>query len=328
MPTRDMALTIHPAGRDDDLRLALEDLQVGRWLSTHHLLAHTHTWTLRTSRSQVLAAGAASGGAIDAWIAEESDSPNALMMRARVLTQRVLTAHRARANHHTLFQAAGAARQACGDAARRWPHDPVPWVCLLALAQLDIDHRDRHRLEHWAYPPEALLPPGPWPLLGEVGRRDAGNREAYHRMLQCLQARGRGAVDFSRWVASVTPRGSVLLTLPLYAYAESYRLRMESGQVSSSLGFWTDEQVRYYVRLARDGWFAHLPDTADCSLVDLNHLAYALNACGLSGAGEVFEAIGTFATTAPWAQLSESRWWQDEFLKARAYALRRGACGR
>ena len=37
------------------------------------------------------------------------------------------------------------------------PHDPVPWVCLLALAQLD---RQQSWEEHRAEAPEPLLPPG------------------------------------------------------------------------------------------------------------------------------------------------------------------------
>ncbi len=318
----DMSLTSHPAGYDEDLRRALEDILIGRWLSTKALLANTRTWALRTSRSQVLAADAAKSDAIAAWCSEEPEDANALMMRARDMTHRVLAAHRSAADRHTLLPRVEAARTACQDAARRWPADPVPWVCMLALAQLDIDHRHWHAVEHWANPPEAMLPHGPWPLLWQIDRRDSPNREAYHRMLQCLQARGHGAVDFTRWVASQAKPGSVLLTLPLYAYVEDYRIRTAGGQVASTVGYWTNEQVRYYVELARDGWFAHITDWSTCSLVDLNYLAYTLTACGLPGAAEVFEAIGSFATPAPWQHVGESRWWQDEFTQARNYALK------
>ncbi|MFJ1735494.1 hypothetical protein [Streptomyces sp. NPDC088254] len=323
MAGNSMFLTPHPAGQDEDLRLALEDLLLDRWLSTKSLLANTHTWALRTSRSQVLAAGAAMGEAITAWCAEEPADANALVMRARVLTHRVLSAHRLTTRGHGLLPRLSAARAACEDAARRWPADPVPWVCMLALAQLDVDHRHRHSVDHWANPPEAMLPCGPWPLLWQVDRRDSPNREAYHRMLQCIQARGQGAVDFTRWVASQAKPGSVLLTLPLYAYVEDFRIRTASGQLASTLGYWTNEQVRYYVELARDGWFAHITDWTACSMVDLNYLACTLTACGLPGAAEAFEAIGSFAMPAPWQQVSETRWWQDDFLQARAFALRR-----
>ncbi|MEU9662686.1 hypothetical protein [Streptomyces chartreusis] len=318
----EMLLTPHPAGCDEDLRLALEDILIGRWLSTKALLTSTRSWALRTSRTQVLAASAAKGDAIAAWCAEEPGDANALMMRARVMTHRVLAAHRSTPDRHTLFAQVSAARAACEDAARRWPADPVPWVCMLALAQLDIDHRQWHRAEHWAKAPEAMLPRGPWALLWQVDRRDSPNREAYQRMLQCFQARGHGATDFARREASQAKPGSVLLTLPLYAFVEKYRAQIATGQVASTLGFWTSDQVQYYVELARDGWFAHITDWSTCSLVDLNYLAYTLTACGQPGAAEVFEAIGSFATPAPWQAVAESRWWQDEFRQARKYALK------
>ncbi|MET7490298.1 hypothetical protein [Streptomyces sp. NPDC005538] len=322
MAPREVALTPHPAGYDEDLRLALEDLLLDRWLSTKALLANTPTWALRTSRSQVLAASAAKGDAIAAWCAEEPQDANAIMMRARVMTHQVLASHRNTADRHTLLPKLRAARAACEEAANRWPADPVPWVCLLALAQLDVDPRQWHSVDHWANPPEAMLPRGPWPLLWQVDRRDRQNREAYHRMLQCLQTRGNGAVDFTRWVASQTGPGSVLLNLPLYAWVEDYRQRTQSRQLASRLGFWTDEQVRYYVELARDGWFSYVTDMSTCSLLDLNYLAYTLTACGLPGAGEVFTAIGPFATPAPWQHVSEGQWWQEDFLQARAYAMK------
>ncbi|MGW0576482.1 hypothetical protein ACWD25_11030 [Streptomyces sp. NPDC002920] len=321
-----MGLTPHVAGRDEELRLALEDLQLGRWLSTKTLLAHTETWALLTSRSQVLAIGAAQNDAIDAWNAEEPGDAHALMMQARVQTLRALAAHRAGEGRDALRRIR-IARAACDAAADRWPTNPVPWVCQLALAQLDVDIRAAHRPEHWATPPEhSLLPRGPWPLLGEADRRDPANREAYHRILQCLQARAVGAVDFTRWLAArVKPgsAGSHLLTLPLYAYVEVFRLRKAGGQMSAGIGFWQDEQIQYYVALARDAWFAYLSHPAEAPLMDLNHLAYTLTACGMPGAAAVFEAIGSFATPAPWQQMSEAgRYWLDDFQRARDYALK------
>ncbi|MGW7261092.1 hypothetical protein [Streptomyces sp. NPDC054834] len=320
-----MELITHPAGRDEGLRLALEDLQLGRWLATKNLLDHTRDWSSRTFRSQVLAAVAAKGDAIAAWCAEQPDDPNALMMRARVLTHRVLCTRRAGADLQSLLPRMHLARRACADAERCWAADPVPWVCRLALAQLDIDPGNRHRWEHWAAPPESLLPHGPWPLLWEAVRRDPQNREAYHRMLLCLQARQSGAGQFAHWVASRERPGSALLVLPLYQFVETYRQRMANGQIGSGLGFWTSDHVRHLVELARDRWFAYVArDTSTCSLLDLNYLAYTLTASGLDGAGQVFEAIGPYATVAPWRLVSESnRWWQDEFHQARAFALKK-----
>ncbi|MEH0576818.1 MULTISPECIES: hypothetical protein [Streptomyces] len=322
MPPTSTSLTPHRAGRDEQLRLALEDLQLGRWLSTKELLDHT-LWASRTSRTQVLAVAAAQSDAVDAWYAEDPGDANAAMMRARVLTQRALVTHRAGAAGDVLRRIR-MARGACDEAAVRWPADPVPWVDQLALAQLDLDIRAAHRPEHWAAPPETMLPRGPWPLLWEVSRRDPANREAYHRMLQCLQARGDGAVDFTRWVASRVKPGSVLLTLPLYAYVDEFRQRNAGGQISAGIGFWQNEMIQYYVGLARNSWFAYLTHPGEASLLDLNYLAYTLTASGMAGAHWVFEAIGSFATPAPWRYVSKAgRYWEDDFLQARAYAYRR-----
>ncbi|MFJ1974079.1 hypothetical protein ACIO93_36225 [Streptomyces sp. NPDC087903] len=328
MPATELTLTPHPTGNDEDLRLALEDLQLDRWLSTKTLLTRTNSWALRTSRSQVLAAAAAKGDAIAAWLTEDPTDANALMMQARVLTVRALSAYRHTADRHTLLPQIGAAHTACLEAARRWPADPAPGVCLLDLAQVDCDPGRPLHLGNWAQPPEALLPRGPWPVLNQVNKRDHPNREAYQRMLQCFQARGGGAVDFARWASSLAKPSSVLLTLPLYAFVEEYRLRTAGGQVAQTLHFWDNEQVRHYAARARDGWFAHLADTSTVSQLDLNYLAYALTACGLPGAGDVFEAIGPFATQAPWHLVSESRWWEDDFRQARHYAMKQRRPGR
>ncbi|MCT9003551.1 hypothetical protein [Streptomyces rhizosphaerihabitans] len=325
----DMSLIVQPAGRDYGLRTALEDLQLGRWRSMRDLLWATGAdRALRTSRSQILAVGAANSDAVTAWWKEEPDNSDALMMWARVQTQRALNASRAEVTARVLLQSIGDARRACRNAAQTLPNDPVPWVCRLALAQLDVDRRYMHRPEHWGDSPDALLPPGPWPLLWEVVHRDPDNREGYHRMLQCFQARGQGALDFARWTALKSHEGSALLVLPLYAFVESYRQQLGQGGMVRPLGFWTSDQVRYYADRALEGWFEHaVPDTdavpESCSALDLNYLAYVLTASGKPGAGPVFNAIGPYATSAPWAQLSEGRrWWEHEFTNARDYALK------
>ncbi|MGW1363019.1 hypothetical protein ACWCQP_37125 [Streptomyces chartreusis] len=196
---------------------------------------------------------------------------------------------------------------------------------MLALAQLDVDYRNWHSHQHWANPPEleVMLPSGPWPLLWQADLRDPLNREAYHRMLQCFQARGHGAKDFTFWASSRAPAGSSHLVLPLFAHVEDYRMRLAGGQVAGTLGYWSNEQIRHQVERARDGWFAYCTDTNACSLLDLNYLAYTLTACDLRGAAEVFTAIGPYATPAPWKHVCEGRWWQDDFAKARNTALKR-----
>ncbi|MET7897011.1 hypothetical protein [Streptomyces mirabilis] len=328
MPATDTPLISDPAGRDDALRAALPDLRLDRWLSTQELLAGTgDNWALRTSRSQILALYAAQSRAIDAWCREAPTDPDGLMMGARVLTQRLLNARAGGSVEPRVHRAVDAARQACWRAAQARPGDPVPWVCLLALAQFDTDRRVQHRGEHWAPPPsdmDGYLPEGPWPLLWEVRRRDPENREAYHRMLQYFHTRGDGALVFAQWVGSKAYEASVLLTLPLYAHVEDYRLKA----AYQSIGYWSDATVRLYASRALHGWFRYA-DPAMCSLLDLNYLAYTLTACGVDGAGEVFEAIGPHATHVPWEAVSQRpSLWQDEFRSARDYALRQEAGGR
>jgi hypothetical protein len=317
-----MPLIPHVAGRDDELRLALEDLRLDRWRAAKELLLATGPdWTLRTSRSQVLGAGAASNHAIDSWCAEEPQDRDALMMWARVLTQRVIQAHRDGAPERELIVAVRAASAACRAAAERWPSDPVPGVCSLALAQTDTDEASPHSRLNWEWPHEAMLPPGPWRLLDWVNRRDPYNREAYHRMLNVFHARGKGGLDFAQWVASFAPEGSALKLLPLFAYVESYRKQLEIRRTASVIGYWATEVTGHYARRALHDWFKEAkPHTR--SLLDLNFLAYVLTATGVGNAAGVFEAIGPYVTTAPWALVTPNpEWWQDDFRTARHRAL-------
>ncbi|MFE9769754.1 hypothetical protein ACFYPC_35420 [Streptomyces sp. NPDC005808] len=316
-----MSLIVHPAGRDDELRLALEDQRMDRYDCARQLLLRTGpNWTLRTFRSQVLAVGAAGNSAIDSWYAEDPHDPNALMMRGRVLTQRALNAHRDGLSGQRLISAVETARSACKAAAESWPDDPVPYVCFLALAQTDIDPRVPHSQMHWWKPRDKMMPPGPWRLLDWVNERDPYNREAYHRMLQVLHARGRGGLDFAQWVTTFAPEGSPLRLLPLYAFVESYRLRLEHRQTASVIAFWSTADKAYYARQGRDGWFKHT-NPHSCSLLDLNYLAYGLTATGEGNSGEVFEAIGPYVTTAPWTLVTPNpQWWKSDFLSARSRA--------
>ncbi|MFD7769842.1 hypothetical protein [Streptomyces sp. NPDC059787] len=336
MPAREMPLIVDPAGRDNDLRTALDDLRMNRWLSTHDLLFKTGTdWALRTSRSQVLAVGAGDGGAIAAWLKEEPGNPDALMMWTRVLTRQATRAMHRGVDGEVLRRAAGIARDACWKALRRCPDDPVLWICLLCLAGLPLDARYldpfyRHRPHHWGRPSDPTLPPGPWPLLDEVERRDPGNREAYHRMREYFHARVSlsHAVDFSRWVAMSGRAGSPLLMLPLYAFVTEYQCWHGDGR-GAAIRYWSTDRVVHHTRRARDDWFYRVSGTmrAQMSLLDLNHLAHALTACGEPGAEQVFEAIGPYATSAPWAQVSSSlgRDWQVEFCRLRDAAHRKAA---
>ncbi|MDR6977942.1 hypothetical protein J2X68_004666 [Streptomyces sp. 3330] len=288
-----------PAGPDGDLRAALQEVRTGRWLSMRVLLEHTTAWWQWTRRTQVLAAAAAGTDVVRAWLAEEPHSVPATVMQARVAVERALRAHRERRlRAHELWIEAWDLSQC---AARTAPEDPVPWVCLLALAQLD---RELLWEEHRAAPPEPGLPPGPWGLLDEAGRRDPHNREAHHRMLQFLYTQagsGRlaGAAGFAQLVADTAPPGSALHVLPLYVRAERYR-RGDGRAAALDLHWVAEEATREALR-AREGWFDRAgPD--ERSPLDLNHLAHALwGAHRFADAAEVFDAIGPYCTPLPWA---------------------------
>ncbi|MCG7202354.1 hypothetical protein [Streptomyces arenae] len=316
-----MVLSPHPAGWDEALRLALGDLQLDRWRSTKEVLARADSWGQLTSQSQVLASAAAKGRAIEAWCAEEPGDAYALMMLARVLTQRALTAGRAGVDRHSLLGVCTRALEACVSAEAVWPQCPIPGVCRLAVATLDLDPYRPLARTAWAAPPEKLLLPGPWPLLDAVDQLDPCNREAYHRMLQTFTARRSGALNFARYVSDRAPLGSPLRVLPIYGFVEDYALQLRSGR-GGAISYWSTELCRYHVTRARDGWFARLKDPRSASLLDLNYLAYGLGVTGLPGAAAVFEAIGPFATPAPWEQAQSAKWWEDSFAAAHRNAMR------
>ena len=154
LQVRDMPMSavlqprFHPAGFDDALRTALDDVRAGRWRTTSELLRQCPTWGVRTARSQVLAAAAAQGDAVEAWLQEEP-SADAMVMRARVMVQRALNAHRAGQRDAGVLADRG--RAACWEAARYYPDDPVPWVC--ATSHFDVTNSSHLDVMH-LYRPE------------------------------------------------------------------------------------------------------------------------------------------------------------------------------
>ncbi|KOG33114.1 MULTISPECIES: hypothetical protein [Streptomyces] len=312
----------HPAGHDHALRNAVQDLRTGRWVAMARLLDETAGWDGWTRRTQVLAAVAAGTDVVHTWRAEQPESPAAAVMHSRVAVERAVRAHRAgHARTRELWQEAWTA---CREAAERSPADPVPWVCLIALAALD----DRqHMAEHRLTPPAPMLPPGPWGLLAEAEKRDPYNREAHHRMLQFVYTRRPGplseAVNYSYWAASSAPVGSALHALPLYVRVERYR--RERGHERALDLHWVAEDAVRDARRALDDWFLFCA-TDEASLLDLNHLAHALfGALRFPDAARVFEALGPYYTTLPWAYRTarpDDRDLAEEvFLRARARCL-------
>ncbi|MFF4520456.1 hypothetical protein [Streptomyces bluensis] len=317
-----MRFVYDPAGHDDDLRVAVEELEAGRWRTAGKLLQETGThWALRTSRTQLLAVRAARSDVVKVWLDEEPGNYNAYLMSARVAVQRALRAHRKQ--HPKSWEFETRARDEVLWAAGHAPQDPVPWVCLLALAQIDTRQL---RPEHLMAPDEPMLPSGPWGLLYEVNQRDPYNREAYHRVLQFLLALvDAGAVslaavvDFGRAVASQRPAGSPLLLLPAYALVEQ---RRRSRVDPLWRRRWAQESMLDYTLKAFHDWFRKTPPGL-CSVADLHCLAYALWAAHRHmEAAEVFVAMGSYAASEPWASVHDGAAGPDpgEVLLLRARA--------
>ncbi|WP_258052535.1 hypothetical protein [Streptomyces sp. Ru73] len=301
-----------PAGFDAELRVAVEEVAVGRWIGMRDLLRRTgRDWALRTSRSQVLGAAAARSDVVRLWLREEPESVDAVVMQARVAVQWAVRAHRR--GHRDAGWWEEEARRVCRAAAQRVPLDPVPWVCLLALASLDtaVDV-ERRRPEHRIVPREPLLPIGPWGLLDRVNERDPGNREAYHHVLRFFQAQAGSAcapaIDFVRWVTSWAPDGSPLLVLPAYAHVERYRAQVAQGSRDPLLRRqWVADPVLRDTLRALTGWFDHAAIRGARSVRDLSYLAHALWAgCQYDQAGRVFAALGQHADKLPWAYVAET----------------------
>ncbi|MBC2878301.1 MULTISPECIES: hypothetical protein [Streptomyces] len=325
----------HPAGLDDALRIAVEEVWAGRWMAMRDLLERTGAdWALRTARTQVLGAVAAGSTIVEAWAAEEGHSVDARVMWARVVVQRAQRAHRQR--HPEAVHLEHQAREACRLAVEAAPGDPVPWICLLTLASLDErQERPEHQLQPW----EIMLPPGPWGLLSRIWERDQCNREAFHRMLQFFQACTTGAaasvsaVDFARWVASWAPAGSALLALPLFAYADLHRRQAADprGQGRSDAllrSQWSVDPIRSETLRAYRGWFATRGHggPAPLSVADLSHLAFAMwSARHYAEAAEVFAAMGAHTAVQPWASFTADPSRPDlateEFLRARRHCM-------
>ncbi|MBB5935512.1 hypothetical protein [Streptomyces zagrosensis] len=313
----------HPAGHDSRLRNAIQDVRTGRWVAMRDLLGSTPDWATWTQRTQVLAATAAGSDVVRAWRLEEPGNVAALVMHTRVLVERAVRAHR-EGHRHTreLWQEAW---EACQLAAHHNPADPVPWVCLVALAQLD----ERQQLaEHQMRPPEPMLFPGPWGLLTEAHRRDPYNREAYHRMLQFVHARSGGgllseAVNFARWASSRAPAGPAVHVLPLYVHVERYRA--ERGHQQALDLHWTSDEALRAADHALRYWFVYTAPAA-CSLLDLNYLAHALwAALRFADAAAVFQALGPYYTPMPWACRGQGvggrEAAEEVFLRARGRCL-------
>ncbi|WP_404868474.1 hypothetical protein ACI1MP_10420 [Kitasatospora griseola] len=290
----------HPAGFDEALRPAVDDLMRGLWRSTERLLAVSANdpgcWTTRT---QVLALAAARSTVLADWERESPGAPGLTVLRMRVMVEHALTA--GRAGQPQVWKLEQEARAACWTAAQADPADPVPWVCLLALAVLD---RDRSLPEHRWLSTDPMLPAGPWGLLDEVLRRDPVGREAHHRMYRYWQRESRSAaLDFVHRVTTRALPGSAIAALPLYVSVDQYRTAQRRDAVVR--GQWRRDPHFSNTQRAYRSWRESEPGA--WTVADLSHLAHALWASAQMGAAvEVFEVLGPFASSAPWSDVADS----------------------
>ncbi|MGW4735199.1 hypothetical protein ACWEQC_39680 [Streptomyces shenzhenensis] len=278
------------------------------------LLAAAQPWALRTARINALAAAAVGSDAVEKW-GRKSRDRNWLAMRAEVLAQRALHAH-GEGRWRDAYALADSAYHASAEAEANWPEDPAPKNTLLALARLDVSE---HRAKCWWEP---MMPLGPWDLLDQVQRRAPYNREAWHRMMEALDASGASTSDFSRWAQGRAPNDSPVRLLPLYANVEIYRRASERGKATRQ--FWAEDGVWFSTRQAAESW-SSLADRTAWSPLDLNHLAHALHYGRPHHATQaVFDTIGGHVTRSPWnvTALDPHRW-PDEFSRARRLSMRR-----
>ncbi|MGW7244421.1 hypothetical protein [Streptomyces sp. NPDC054804] len=337
----DLRLIVSPVGADTALRTALQDLRLGRYHATRDLLEMTgREWGLRTSRSNLLAAGASDPGIFKLWLDEEPNHPDAAMMWARVLTRAALKAYRSGMSQDVVGGAARLAAKAGWRASELLPECPVPWVDKILLAQLPypahyLDPHAQQRHQPWDELPggrdQGMPHLGPWPLLGEIDARHPGNREGYHAMRQYFQrVRSTGAaMDFSCWILLSEPSTPELWLLPLYALVDKFRKEHGEGRGATSR-FWQTGAVGHYAVEAYNKWFAQLPPAEYpwASMADLSHLAHALVANGETKmAADVLRAMSPYVTAQPWKDvntiLGRSTDWTDWFLTLRASTLRR-----
>jgi hypothetical protein len=137
---------------------------------------------------------------------------------------------------------------------------------------------------------------GPWELMLEVWARDPQNREAHHRMLECLSPRFGGSVcamtEFAAMVATAVPDDHALQLLPLAARVEQFRATGEAKWLDNRVC--VDAYFHWFAPLHRIG--GPLP-VADCSL-----LAHALYMAGERAyAGAVVAAMSPYASAYPWS---------------------------
>lgn len=152
---------------------------------------------------------------------------------------------------------------------------------------------------------EGTLVVGPWDLWFEVVERDALNREAHHRMLECLSV--HDAHTYAHLITDATVPAGALQLLPLAANLAHYRWLSATSHSRPGEGgaaaVWGSRALHARCLELYEGWFpvaraaGGAPPVADYSL-----LAHALTKVGEGTfAATVIEAMKPYASTYPWS---------------------------
>jgi hypothetical protein len=295
---------LDPALDDTELASVRDQLAQGRWSETRTLLARTgDDWDRRGHRVVALAQASGAAAWTRDWLLAEPESPDAATLLACAT---VFAALRRK-------ESEGRAREACGEAARRDPADPTPWLSLLLLARTLGTEEETSR------------------LFQEVRTRHPHHHHAHHLMAARLAERRPEAgqdplhevYDFAARAAERAPADSPLAILPVVAHAERYRvlaeIRREPADPADS-AHWTGRRARQVLKGAFDWWLEWESEDHPRNRVDLNFLAHAQWHDGrVAEAAALFHRIGPHITPAPWSYPDRDP--RQAFLAARNAAL-------
>ncbi|SEC15559.1 hypothetical protein SAMN05428943_1140 [Streptomyces sp. 2314.4] len=286
---------------------------MGRWEGARELLSLTGSdWDRRIFRLQVLARAGVRLTFADTWAQAEPRSPHALALLATVQALRSMVGLPGKGNSPEMQQA----WQTCHAAGGAMPADPAPYVVMLALLRYHSPDRDRQ----W----RAAI----WGVWQQVEERDQWNREAHHELLTYMFPTWHGVSgEMFHWAqerCAQAPRGMPLHTLPLVALAESHRLRMkkEGHRYGLTVHPWTDNPS---TRQAWQNWWTYRAPASPHAAFheDANYLAHALSFANQhKEAAEVFDAIGPYATDAPWSYCGNAK---QLFARHRTWAVKAAA---
>lgn len=293
---------------DEPMRSALEAARAGEHAPAAALLAATRLGSQWERRSVLVSrfatAALDSHGWLDSWLAEEPDDPDAALVTAELRIHQaweIRTAQRAADVTEDRFQAFFTlledAMPALGRAVELNPADPVPWEVALTHARGSQAPREVFDT-YWS----------------EAVARAPHHVGCHITALQYLCAKWYGSDEemfsFAERAAEDALPGSELHALPLYAAVE-YDIVADATEP----GPVTDPRIVAAIDRALELSTWHEPGAPEAARFR-NHLALMLvRSDRTPEALEVFRSIGPYATTYPWAYLSDDP--RQEFLDLR-----------